>query len=136
MATCIRLPPAAAIVAALIHVWFFAMESLWFMRPAIHGRFGLASEADARVVRSWAFNQVLQPVARGRRGDRAGLVASGNGDAGRALVLSACGSMVAAGAVLVLHDARFIRAAAVQLVRPLVAILVVLSSADRSVRPD
>lgn len=65
-----------------------------------------------------------------------GLVASGNGDAGRALVLSACGSMVAAGAVLVLHDARFIRAAAVQLVRPLVAILVVLSSADRSVRPD
>jgi putative membrane protein len=118
---------AAAIVAALIHVWFFAMESLWFMRPAIHGRFGLSSEADARVVRSWAFNQgfynlfLAVGVAIGL-----GLVASDNGDAGRALVLFACGSMVAAGAVLVLHDARFLRAAAVQFVPPLVAILAVL----------
>ena len=48
---------AAAIVAALIHVWIFVLESLWFMRPSVFRRFGIASEADAGVVRSFAYNQ-------------------------------------------------------------------------------
>jgi hypothetical protein len=41
------------------------------------------------------------------------------------LVLFACGSMVAAGLVLVLHDSRFVRAGALQVVPPLVAILAI-----------
>ena len=115
---------AAASLAALIHAWFFVMESVWFMRPTIFRRFGLASEADARAVRSFAFNQgfynlfLVAGVAIGLA-----LVASGRGDAGRTLVLFACGSMVAAGLVLVLHDARFLRAGMLQVVPPLIAIL-------------
>src|SRR4029079_17775174 len=48
---------ALALVAAAIHVWIFVLESLWFRRPSVHRRFGLASEEDARIVRSFAYNQ-------------------------------------------------------------------------------
>jgi putative membrane protein len=115
---------AAAILAALIHSWFFVMESVWFMQPAMYRRFGLASDAEARLVRGFAFNQgfynlfLAIGVAIGLA-----LVLSGRVDAGRTLVLFACGSMVGAGAVLVLHDARFLRAGALQVVPPLLAIL-------------
>jgi putative membrane protein len=117
----------AAVVAALIHVWFFAMESLWFMRPSVWRRFGIASEADATVVRSWAYNQgfynlfLAVGVALGL-----GLVATGSIASGRVLVLFACGSMVAAGVVLYLHSPRFLRAAAVQAVPPLIAVAATL----------
>ncbi len=113
----------AAAVAALVHVWFFAMESLWFMRPSVHGRFGLASEDQARLVRSWAYNQgfynlflavgVVLAFVFVFTGDVAG---------GRAVLLFACGSMVAAGVVLVAHDRRFLRAGMIQAVPPLVAV--------------
>jgi putative membrane protein len=48
---------ATAVIAALIHVWYFVMESLWFSRPAVWRRFGLASADEARIVHSFAFNQ-------------------------------------------------------------------------------
>ena len=114
----------AAAVAALLHVWIFAMESLWFMRPTIYRRFGLQSEEDARTVRSFAFNQGFYNLFLAV-GVLAGLgfLWSGEAAAGRALVLFACASMVAAGVVLFLHNDRFLRAAAVQALPPLVAIL-------------
>jgi putative membrane protein len=117
----------AAVVAALIHVWFFVMESLWFMRPTVWRRFGIASEADAAVVRSWAYNQgfynlfLAVGVALGL-----GLVATGDIASGRVLILFACGSMVAAGVVLYLHNPHFLRAAAVQVVPPLIAVAATL----------
>jgi putative membrane protein len=116
----------AAVLAALIHTWFFVMESVWFMQPAIFRRFGLATAAQAQAVSSFAFNQgfynlfLAVGVAIGLA-----LEATGQADAGRVLVLFACGSMVAAGLVLVLHDSRFVRAGALQVVPPLVAILAI-----------
>ena len=118
---------AAAVIAAAIHVWFFVLESLWFMRPAVFRRFGLESETDARVVRSFAYNQgfynlfLAAGVAIGIL-----LVALGDPTSGRAILLFACGSMVAAGVVLVLHDPRFARAAAIQAFPPLIAVLALL----------
>jgi putative membrane protein len=118
---------AAAVVAGLVHVWFFVLESLWFMRPAVWRRFGLASEADAGVVRSLAYNQgfynlfLAAGVAIGLT-----LLAVGDPVAGRAIALFACGSMIAAGVVLVLHSPSFLRAAAIQVVPPLVAVLAIL----------
>ncbi|HEX8026095.1 MAG TPA: DUF1304 domain-containing protein [Candidatus Limnocylindrales bacterium] len=117
---------AAALVAAALHAWFFVLESVQFMRPPVWRRFGLGSEADARVVRSFAFNQgfynlfLTAGVAIGL-----GLVAMGNVEAGRAIVAFACGSMVAAGVVLVAHNPAFVRAAAVQAVPPLVALVAI-----------
>jgi putative membrane protein len=119
----------AAIVAALVHVWIFVLETLWFERPAVWRRFGIASESDVRVVRSFAFNQgfynlfLAIGVAIGL-----GLWLAGSADAGRAIVAFACGSMVAAGAVLVAHNRAFIRAAALQVVPGLVALVAIALS--------
>jgi putative membrane protein len=117
---------AAAVVAALVHAWFFAMESLWFMRPTVWRRFGLASEADASVVRSWAYNQGFYNLFLAV-GVAIGLALVGVGDpvAGRAIVLFACGSMIAAGVVLYLHNPAFLRAAAIQVLPPLVAVIAI-----------
>ena len=117
----------AAAFAALLHVWFFAMESLWFMRPSVWRRFGLRTEEEARTVRSFAYNQGFYNLflAIGVIAALA-LVATGNPTSANALLLFACGSMVAAGLVLVSHDRSFARAAAVQAVPPLVAIVTLL----------
>jgi putative membrane protein len=114
----------AAIVAALVHVWFFAMESVWFLRPTVWRRFGVASDQEASAVRSWAYNQgfynlfLVAGVAIGLT-----LVAFGDPAAGRALVLFACGSMIAAAIVLVLHRRELLRAGLLQGLPPLVAVV-------------
>jgi putative membrane protein len=117
---------AAAVVAALIHAWFFVLESLAFDRESVWRRFGLRDAADARIVRSFAYNQGFYNLflAVGTL-IGLGLVTAGDATAGRAIVLFACGSMVAAGLVLVTHDRRFLRAAALQGLPPLVAIVAI-----------
>ena len=114
----------AALVAAGIHVWIFALESLWFMRPSVHSRFGLASEDQARTVRSFAYNQGFYNLflAAGAVGGVAKALL-GDAEAGVPVMFFACGSMVAAGVVLVTHNRGFARAAAIQAGPPLVAIL-------------
>ena len=115
---------AAAVVAALVHVYFFVLESLWFMRPAVWRRFGLDTEEDAEITRSFAWNQGFYNLFLAA-GVAIGLALVGSGDpgAGRAITLFACASMIAAGTVLFLHNPRFLRAAAIQAVPPLVAVL-------------
>jgi len=46
-----------AVLAALIHVLIFFLESVLWARPATWRRFGLRSQADADVVRPMAYNQ-------------------------------------------------------------------------------
>ena len=113
-----------ALVAAGIHAWFFVLESLWFLRRAVYRRFGLDSEEQARIVRSFAYNQGFYNLflAAGATGGVA-LALSGNPGAGLPVLLFACGSMVAAGVVLVTHNRAFARAAAIQILPPLMAIL-------------
>ena len=117
----------AAVVAALIHAWFFALESLLFDRPTVYGRFGIHTAEDAAVVRPMAFNQgfynlfLAIGIVAGL-----GLVAAGQVDAGRAVVVFACACMVGAGAVLLATNRRFLAASAIQAVPPLVAILATL----------
>jgi putative membrane protein len=112
---------AAAIVAALAHVAFFALESILFMRPSTFGRFGLRSAADAAIARPWAFNQGFYNLflAAGAAGGVVA-IAAGHTTVGRTLVLFACGCMAVAGVILVATDRRFIGPALVQVVPPLV----------------
>ena len=94
------------------------------MRPAVWGRFGIESDADAEVTKSFAYNQgfynlfLAAGVAIGLV-----LVAVGQAAAGYAIVLFACGSMIAAGVVPFVHSPSFLRAAAIQAVPPIVAVL-------------
>jgi putative membrane protein len=89
---------AATLVAAAIHVLFFVMESATFTKPETYGRFFVASQGDAEILRPWAFNQGFYNLFLAV-GAVAGVVAvnAGQIEAGRALVLFACGSMAAAG---------------------------------------
>jgi putative membrane protein len=93
-----------ALVAALTHLWIFAMESVRFRRPGVHAMFEVRTE-DLDAVRPWAFHQgcynallALQVLA--------GLVAAHLGAGGRTLVLAACASMLAASVALIVFDPR------------------------------
>jgi putative membrane protein len=114
----------AALVAALLHIGFFGLESLAFSRPDVWARFRLSSQADADIVRPMAFNQGFYNLflAIGVIGGLL-LVATGSVEAGRAIVLFSCACMVGAGTVLVSSDRRFASSAAIQAVPPLLAII-------------
>jgi putative membrane protein len=114
----------AAAIAALIHVWFFALESLLFERPTVFRRFGLRSAEDAAVVRPMAFNQGFYNLFLAA-GIAVGLllIANGQEPAGRAIVLFACACMAGAGIVLLATNRRFLAAAGLQAGPPIVAIV-------------
>jgi putative membrane protein len=113
-----------AVIAALVHVFFFYLESVTFTRPATYARFLVRSQADAELLRPMAFNQGFYNLflAIGAIG---GVIAANIGyvEAGRALVLLACGSMMLAGAVLMASDRRFVRSGLIQAVPPAIALV-------------
>ncbi|NPD24337.1 MULTISPECIES: DUF1304 domain-containing protein [Corallococcus] len=116
-----------AVIAALIHVLFFVMESIVFSQPKVWKRFGLKSQADADVVKPMALNQgfynlflavgVLVGVA---------LVHSGAVASGVAAVVFGCGCMLAAAVVLVSSNRKFLLASLVQGGLPALAISLVV----------
>lgn len=119
-----------AVIAALIHVLFFVMESIIFSRPEVWTRFGLKSQADADILKPMALNQgfynlflalgVLVGVA---------LVRTGAVTSGVAAVVFGCACMVLAALVLVSSNRHFFTASLVQGLLPLLAIsLVVVQS--------
>jgi putative membrane protein len=117
----------SAIVAALLHVGFFYMESIVFVRPTVWRRFRIATQEDADIVRPMALNQGFYNLFLGL-GIVAGLVLNSTGAtiAGTAIVLFACSCMVLAGIVLLATDRRFLSAAALQAVPPFIAIVLTI----------
>lgn len=113
-----------AFLAAALHVLIFCMESLWFMKPRIHRRFGAATTADAEARRLFAFNQGFYNLflAAGVFVGLALLHAGANPVVGETLVLFGCASMLGAGVVLFLSAGRpMLRAAVMQGIFPLLA---------------
>jgi putative membrane protein len=113
-----------AFLAAALHVYIFTMESITWTRPATWKRFGVGSQADAETTRPLAYNQGFYNLflAAGAVGGVAKALL-GDPAAGVPVLLFACGSMVAAGVVLVTHNRGFWRPALIQIAPPLVAIL-------------
>jgi putative membrane protein len=114
----------AAAVAAALHVFIFAMESLWFTRPGIYRRFGVRSPEDAAILQPMAFNQGFYNLFLAI-GAGAGVVArvTGHDAVGRTLVLFSCGCMLLAAVVLASSNPRMLRGALIQGVAPLVAVV-------------
>src|SRR6201999_2106461 len=116
-----------ALIAALLHVSFFYVESITFTRPASWKRFGVASQEAADTIRPMAFNQgfynlfLAAGVVLGL-----GLIAANWVAEGRAIVLFACACMTLAGVVRVATDRPLVRAAPLQVGLPLIAILATL----------
>ena len=117
------LAQVAAVVAGLLHVMFFVLESVVFRRPAGHRTFGVDPH-DVEAVRPWAFNQGFYNLflAAGTLGGLV-LIWSGSKVEGRTLVLFACASMLAAAVVLLATNRKMVRGAAIQGLPPLIALL-------------
>jgi putative membrane protein len=111
------------VLAGLVHVLIFAMESVLFTRAQVYGRFRTRAE-DVGTVRQWAFNQGWYNLflAAGAIG---GVIAvhAGNVGAGRSVALFSCACMLGAALVLACSDRRMLRGALMQGVLPLAALL-------------
>ncbi|WP_344243190.1 DUF1304 domain-containing protein, partial [Microlunatus panaciterrae] len=90
-----------ALLAAMLHVVIFAMESLLWTRETIWRLFGLKTQDQARLTRQLAFNQGFYNLflAIGT-GSGVILVLTDRPAAGWALIIFGCASMVAAAVVL------------------------------------
>lgn len=111
-----------ALLAALLHLLFFGLESLAWRAPAVR-RIFRQTEAQAETTRGLAFNQgfynlfLAVEIAIGLW-----LIRSGRPAAGRALAVFALASMLAAAGVLLAWDRKMIRGALIQGLPPLVAL--------------
>ena len=112
-----------AVLAALLHVLFFAFESILFERPDVHARFQTRTQ-DVPAVKPWAYNQGFYNLFLAL-GTLVGVALAlvGTEDVGLALILFGCGSMLAAALVLVATDRRMARAALTQGLFPALAVL-------------
>lgn len=118
-----------AVVAAVIHVYIFALESLLWSRPATQRTFGVRDERDAEVLRPMAYNQGFYNLflAIGAVVGVVLMLTGTRGDAGFAVTLFALGSMLLAALVLVTSNRRMLRAALVQGAAPALALAFLVS---------
>ncbi|GHJ44381.1 membrane protein [Catellatospora sp. TT07R-123] len=115
-----------AVLAGLLHVLIFVMESVLFRRPAVHGRFR-TRPADLDAVRPWALNQGFYNLflALGALGGVAA-VHAGQAATGAAVALFSCACMLGAALVLIATDRRMARAALTQGLLPALALAAAL----------
>lgn len=102
-------------LAAVLQLYIFLIESVWWTRPATWKRFGVTSQADANTNRPMAYNQGFYNLFLGL-GALIGLVIffANQSQAGKALVLFTTAAMVLAAtgsrqrvaAIFVQHSSR------------------------------
>jgi putative membrane protein len=123
-----------ALIAALIHVYIFAMESLLWRRPAVWKVFGAPTQAEADIMQPWALNQgfynlflaigtivgVILGLAASHGSHSHGSAAAG---AGVGMILLATASMLAAAVVLIASNPKMLRGAAIHGTAPLIAFI-------------
>ncbi|MCB1604849.1 MAG: DUF1304 domain-containing protein [Gammaproteobacteria bacterium] len=111
-----------ALIAALLHVLIFCMESLWFMKPGVYKRFGAKTVEDAESKRLFAFNQGFYNLflAIGIFIGLGLLHSGGYLQVAQTLILFCTASMLFAGIVLIISGGiRMLRAGVIQLLFPL-----------------
>lgn len=115
-----------AALAALVHVYIFVLESLRWTAPATRSTFG-TSEEDANATKEMAFNQGFYNLFLAVMA-AVGIiaVAAGHHGVGVALILAGCGSMLAAGLVLLISSPSKAKSALTQLAFPLVAVVLAI----------
>ena len=112
-------------LAAVIHLGFFALESVLWSRPRVQRIFGVRSADDAEIARPWAYNQGFYNVFLAI-GAGIGLVLLGTrvfAEAGVALAIFTLGSMLLAAIVLVSSNPRMWRGAVLQGAAPALGLI-------------
>ena len=114
-------------LAAAVHVYIFVLESILWTAPKTRATFGVKSEEEAITTQSLAFNQGFYNLFLAIV-SAVGIViaATGSASVGIALVLAGTGSMVAAGLVLILSSPDKARAAVVQMLFPVIAVVLLV----------
>ncbi|BDT96809.1 membrane protein [Nocardia sputorum] len=112
-----------AAAAAVLHVGIFVMESVRFGDPKVYQGIFRLSEAELQAARPWAFNQGFYNLFLAVVTLVGVAILRSAPEAGWALLLAGCGSMLAAAVVLVAHDRRFARGAVVQGALPALTLL-------------
>ena len=117
----------AAILAGVIHVLIFCMESLWWTTPNVRARFRQRPE-QAEATKLFAFNQGFYNLFLGL-GVFAGLglVRTGHPVSGLTLATWCCVSMLGAAIVLVASAPQMLRGALIQGTAPLLFLLLELA---------
>jgi putative membrane protein len=110
--------------AAVVHLVFFAMESMLWSSPNVWRRFGMSSQRDADIVRPMAYNQGFYNLFLAG-GSVVGLVLYWTTlrQVGFGLIFFCGVCMVLASLVLVTTDRRFRGAAALQGGLPLLGLI-------------
>ncbi|HEY6092175.1 MAG TPA: DUF1304 domain-containing protein [Gemmatimonadales bacterium] len=110
----------AAIVAGVIHVLIFCMESLWWSTPQVRARFRQPPE-QAQATKLFAFNQGFYNLflALGVFGGLT-LALTGHAVSGLTLVAWSCVSMLGAAIVLAASAPQLRRGALIQGMAPLI----------------
>jgi putative membrane protein len=119
-------------LAGVLHVLFFTLESLRWRDPKTWKTFGLTSQADADTTAPLAYNQGFYNLflAIGAFVGIGIVALSDSRDTiGWTLIVFACGSMLAASLVLISTGASYARAAAIQGVPALLAVVTALVAA-------
>ena len=114
-----------ALLAALLHVYIWVLESFRWTEPSTRKTFGV-SEADAEVTRPMAYNQGFYNLFLAVITIVGLAIYRDEHLAGTALALAGTGSMLAAAIVLVTHDRTMVRAALTQGTFPALAVLFLL----------
>lgn len=116
---------ALAGLAALVHVYIFVLESVRWEDPATRKAFGTTQETAA-ITQPLAYNQGFYNLFLAVM-TAAGIALVGSErEASVALFLAGTGSMVAAATVLITSDSSKARAAVVQALFPVLALLALL----------
>lgn len=113
-----------ASLAALLHVLFFSLESLFFMNPKVYKTFGARTLEEAATLRLLYFNQGFYNLflAMGVFGG-VFLLQGEHVSAGKAVILFCCASMFLASMVLLFSKPKMLRGVIIQGLCPLIAIL-------------
>lgn len=116
-----------ATLAGLLHIGIFYLEAISFSNPRTYRRFQVTSEQQAEFIQPWAFNQGFYNLFLAI-GTLTGVLVwiAGKPHQGQALIGFGCASMFAAALVLIGSDRRMARAALLQGLLPLVALLSLL----------
>lgn len=117
-------------IAAVIHLGFFALESVLWSRPSTWRQFGVRDQGDADVLRPMAYNQGFYNVFLAL-GAGIGLVLLGTGfstEGGIAIAMFALASMVLAAVVLITSNPKMLRGALIQGAAPLLGLVFLVLS--------
>lgn len=112
------------VLAGLLHVAIFAMESIFFMNESIYSRFLITSPEHAQIVSLFAYNQGWYNLFLAIAALSGAIFAQTlPKNAGATLSIYACLSMLGAALVLAFSAPELLRAAIVQGFFPLIALV-------------